>query len=122
VNLDAALAAALRGSEKGALAALDIIGAAVAEAASELAPEDTGALAESITHEVGTDEHGPYADVIADEPYAIYVEFGTLRQAPEPFMQPAAEDGARSMQGVVADEIARAQREALEGLPRVIEF
>lgn len=53
----------------------------VAQIASELAPRLTGHLAAS------TDESGGL--VVADTPYAGYMEWGTRRHAARPFMRPA---------------------------------
>lgn len=71
----------------------------VADRARQLAPVDTGRLRDSIGISLTPPREmsfsirgdgvrvfiGPAADVI----YAPYVEFGTWRQAPHPFMRPA---------------------------------
>jgi HK97 gp10 family phage protein len=56
------------------------------DAAKSLAPKLTGALAESITAE------GDGLDwvVSPNVPYDFYVEYGTSKMPPQPFMSPAA--------------------------------
>lgn len=52
-------------------------------------PVDTGRLRASITHAMGTDPTGLFADVLTDVEYAPYVEFGTSRAPAQPFLRPA---------------------------------
>ena len=63
--------------------------------ANRLVPVDTGALKESIT--INLTEHS----IVAGEDYAVFVEFGTVKMAPQPFLGPAArqafEDGVRRL-------------------------
>lgn len=63
--------------------------AADIEAAAKMrAPVDTGYLRSSIH----TQPTGPLdSEVIAGADYAVYVEYGTRRMAPQPYMTPAAE-------------------------------
>lgn len=67
----------------------------VAERARELAPVRTGHLMASIHAELGESIEGAAAfdpvQVIADTPYASFVEFGTSKMEAQPFMTPAAE-------------------------------
>lgn len=51
------------------------------------APVDTGTLRNSITSQVS----GLSALVEAGAPYASFVEYGTVRRPPHPFMVPAAQ-------------------------------
>jgi HK97 gp10 family phage protein len=60
---------------------------AVEDRAKELVPVDTGALQESIHVEKG-DGDGRY-NVVADMPYARFVEFGTGRGPAQPYLIPA---------------------------------
>lgn len=55
--------------------------------AKSLAPVDTGALMNSI----GTDATGLHAEVGPTVNYAQFLEFGTYKMAPQPFMGPAAD-------------------------------
>ncbi len=102
---------------------LDEVGDTVEQAAKELVPVETGALRDSIRHQVGTDAQGPYVDVIAgseEVDYAALVEFGSGHGPPQPFLSTAAEAERARIQEELRDEIVRAQREALSKLPRVI--
>lgn len=71
--------------------ALERLGEAVAEDARQAAPRDTGAMADSIDYEVGTDSDGAYVRVSwdADHWYGLFSEIGTSARAPRPFLRPA---------------------------------
>lgn len=58
--------------------------------AKRLAPVDTGNLRSSITTQMTGD--GLTAGVVATASYAHWVENGTTRMAPQPFMEPATEE------------------------------
>lgn len=78
----------------------------VVSLAQALAPVRTGALRDSIHKEEG----GPLSvTVIADAPYAIYVEYGTTFAAAQPFLTPAA-DVTRPR---IVNGIVNALREAI---------
>jgi HK97 gp10 family phage protein len=74
----------------------------VAERAKEIVPVRTGRLLDSISAVFGEDVEDPESDgsrrafepvqVVADTPYASFVEFGTSKMAAQPFMGPAAEE------------------------------
>lgn len=57
--------------------------------ARTMVPVDTGRLRASIQHVMGEDARGPYADVGTNVQYAPFVEYGTQRQAAQPYMRPA---------------------------------
>ena len=58
--------------------------------AKTLAPVDTGFLKNSIHTQIRTANFRTYgAEVIAGANYASYLEYGTSRMAPQPYMQPA---------------------------------
>lgn len=60
----------------------------IRDTARELVPFRTGRLHDSI-RVVDAGSGGLGTDVVADAPYAGYVEFGTSRMAPQPYMRPA---------------------------------
>jgi HK97 gp10 family phage protein len=74
----------------------------LAERAKEIVPVRTGHLLASISAVFGEDAEDPESDgsprafepvqVVADTPYASFVEFGTSKMAAQPFMGPAAEE------------------------------
>lgn len=55
--------------------------------ARDLVPVDTGHLLSTITLDIDSDGLGFYAYALAD--YAGYVEYGTSRMPPQPYMNPA---------------------------------
>jgi HK97 gp10 family phage protein len=65
---------------------LDVVGANIVDVAKELVPVDTGFLQSSIYHQMidqGTVEVGAEAE------YASYVEMGTYKSSPQPYLRPA---------------------------------
>jgi HK97 gp10 family phage protein len=67
---------------------LDVVGANIVDVAQQLVPVDTGFLQSSIYYQMidqGTVEVGAEAE------YASYVEFGTYKMAPQPYLRPAIE-------------------------------
>lgn len=66
------------------------VGITIQNEARRLAPVDTGRLRSSIqASEVRRDARGPYVEVGTNVEYAPFVEFGTSRQRPRPFLRPA---------------------------------
>lgn len=64
----------------------------VERGAKTRAPVDTGYLKNSIHTEIVQNDRRVYAaEVIAGAEYAAFVEYGTSRMAPQPFMGPAYE-------------------------------
>lgn len=60
------------------------------ERAAKLAcPVDTGRLRSSITRETGRDDRGLVARIGTDVHYGIFVEMGTTRMRPQPYLRPA---------------------------------
>lgn len=68
--------------------------------AKVLAPVDTGNLRNSITTAVTGD--GLTAAVVATASYAPFVELGTSRMAPQPFMGPATDRNAPKFREAMA--------------------
>ena len=64
--------------------------------AKDLAPVDTGALKGSITLEIKQSQ----ATISSPLEYAAPVEYGTSRQAAQPYMRPAAEEARRQLPGI----------------------
>ena len=58
-------------------------------------PVDTGRLRSSITHVMGEDRKGPYAEIGTNVAYAPFVEYGTQYTAAQPFLRPALLEAAR---------------------------
>lgn len=90
--------AATRGAEAVEKTARKIEGTA-----KSLAPRRTGALANSIR----TDGSGTFREVGPTERYGRFMEFGTYKDAPQPFMGPAADqhedDLVRELEGLVGN-------------------
>lgn len=63
--------------------------------AKQIAPVDTGRLRSSVEYEVGRDSRGLVARIGTDVTYAVYLEFGTRRMAPRPFLRPALQAAQR---------------------------
>lgn len=95
INIDAAPVRAMgadlaRAGVGAQLKATQVVAKAahdVEATAKTLAPVDTGALRNSIS----TSLRGASAEVGPTVNYAPYVEFGTSRMAPQPYMGPAAD-------------------------------
>jgi HK97 gp10 family phage protein len=74
----------------------------VCESAKEQCPVDTGALRNSIK----TVSSEGRAQVRADADYAAYVEFGTSKMAPQPYLVPALIENSASVLEAMAQKIA----------------
>lgn len=83
----------------------------IVKEAKRLVPVDTGRLRDSITADTKGEAGRSIAtgDIVADAPYAGFVEFGTVRQAPQPFMRPAL----RKYRKGFKDDLARAGAQVL---------
>ena len=71
-------------AEDGIQAALGDAATDIEVEAATVVPVATGALQDSIGHEVGDRK----AIVYAGMPYAVHVEYGTSRMAARPFLRP----------------------------------
>lgn len=79
-------------------AALEEIGLLAEGYAKKLCPVDTGRLRNSITHEVVS---GREVHIGTSVEYAPYVELGTRKQHPSPYLKPAAQDHASQYRSVL---------------------
>lgn len=70
----------------------------VAQSARDMCPVDTGKLQSSINVSV----NGSSADISADTDYAAYVEFGTSKAAPQPYLVPALLLNSESVLSAIA--------------------
>ena len=86
----------------------DLAAAAVINAQSRLPP---GPLAESLA--VVSDADGA-AVLAANDPAAVFVEYGTRTQDAHPFLRPAAESAAADGEAALAVAAAAALRDTLE--------
>lgn len=69
---------------------LERIGLTIQNGARRYCPVDTGRLRSSIRSSgVREDGKGLYVEVGTNVEYATFVEFGTRRQRPQPFLRPA---------------------------------
>ena len=69
--------------------AIDESGAAIEGDAKAAAPVRTGALVNSIGYQKTGEMSG---EVRVGQDYGAFVELGTVKQAPQPYLTPAAED------------------------------
>lgn len=88
-------------AESALLTALDACGALVETQAALLAPVDTGLLKKSITHRVVDTPRGGDAEIGTDVEYAPFQEFGTVKNAPQPFLTPALNEEAPRVEAIL---------------------
>ena len=79
--------------------ALIAIGMTAETHAKEECPVDTGRLRNSITHDVEMSEQAAY--IGSNVEYAAYVELGTSKMAPRPYLRPAAENHSSEYKSIV---------------------
>lgn len=84
--------------DRALVAALEEVGLVAEGYAKRACPVDTGRLRNSITNIV--DEGTRHVVIGTNVEYAPYVELGTRRQKPQPFLKPAAEDHASTYKGI----------------------
>lgn len=86
--------------QKDIIGVLDKAAADVQRGAAARAPVDTGALRNSI----GTSNAGRFArDIGPTVNYGMFVEYGTSRMGPQPFMGPALEAARPSFEQAIAE-------------------
>lgn len=76
--------------DRALAAALEEVGLVCEGYAKRLCPVDTGRLRNSITHIVRPSEKSAYVGTNVE--YGPYIELGTSRSKPQPFLKPAAAD------------------------------
>lgn len=84
--------------------ALEKSGTLIEADAKTFVPVDTGALKDSIYHKVQDGQ----LEVGATMPYAIFVEFGTYKMRPQPYLTPAFEANKEVMIDTIKQEIQEA--------------
>lgn len=109
VTVDASEAIALldrtiKGIQEGSRAAMQTIGDSMVQGAKEIVPVDTGRLQNSIRIMEITDES---VTVGSDVEYAPDVEFGTFKQAAQPYLGPQLDRMQTEAPQIVADEISK---------------
>ena len=83
------------------LTALDACGTLVETQAALLAPVDTGLLRKSISHRVVDTPRGADAEIGTNVEYAPFQEFGTVSNAPQPFLTPALNEEAPRVEAII---------------------
>ena len=96
--VDAVNAAVLRG--------LEIIGGKAETYAKQRTPVRTGNLRNSITHLV-EDGQEKAAVIGTNVEYAPYVELGTVKQRPQPYLRPAIEEHVDEYKKILETEVQR---------------
>ena len=79
--------------------ALTMIGQQAEGYAKLMCPVDTGRLRNSITNQIDLQENAVYIGTSVE--YAPYVEFGTSRRSPHPYLKPAAADHADEYRSIL---------------------
>lgn len=79
--------------------ALEEIGLAAEGYAKRLCPVDTGRLRNSITHVTSYGAKAVYIGTNVE--YAAYVELGTRRQKPQPYLRPAATEHGSTYRSIL---------------------
>ncbi len=80
--------------------------------AKGLVPVDTGKLQESIRYEGEYPSFTFISDATNKDgvQYGIFPEFGTSKQEPQPFLNPAVQEGLQDAKIIIKQEVARALR------------
>ena len=79
--------------------ALTMIGLKAESNAKAICPVDTGRLRNSITNAIDTEANAVYIGTNVE--YAPYVELGTSRRKPHPYLKPAAADHADEYRAIL---------------------
>jgi len=81
--------------------ALETLGLVCTRYAALNAPVDTGRLRNSITYKIVIDEEAVYVGTNVE--YAPYVELGTSKRKPHPYIKPAVEDHKAEYKQIIND-------------------
>ena len=85
--------------------ALEEVGLVAEGYAKKACPVDTGRLRNSITHQVRPSEKSVYIGTNVE--YSAYVELGTSRMEPQPFLRPAAADHEGTYKKIFESELKK---------------
>ena len=95
----------LKGVSGSNKVAMTTIGLLVENYARAICPVDTGRLRNSITS-VADDES---VTIGSNVEYAPYVELGTSRQSPQPFLGPSIEEHLTEYENIIKDELSHTE-------------
>lgn len=79
----------------------------VQNAAVDTVPVDTGFLQNSIHPE---QDSSTTVSVVADAPYAGFVEFGTSKMRAQPYLEPAAAEAESQIEDIMIEELGNAMQ------------
>lgn len=85
--------------DKAIAKALVMIGQRAEDNAKSICPTITGRLKNSITNAIDTEENAVYIGTNVE--YGPYVELGTSRRHPHPYLKPAASDHADEYRAIL---------------------
>ena len=85
--------------DKAIAKALTMIGQRAEDNAKSICPTRTGRLKNSITNAIDTEENAVYVGTNVE--YGPYVELGTSRRKPHPYLKPAAADHADEYRAIL---------------------
>lgn len=69
---------------------------------------DTGTLLRSVTYEVDEEKlEGRVGSVLTDPPYGAYLELGTSKMQPRPWLKPATEKSKENIKQILANAVGR---------------
>lgn len=101
INYDNGLSSLADAVSQSVADVIEAAGNAVADSARSVCPVRTGALRNSIE----VTREGSCARVSANTDYAAYVEFGTSKMAPEPYLVPSLIENADAIESAIANAI-----------------
>lgn len=93
-------------TKQAVMVALEAVGLQAEGYAKRLCPVDTGLLRNSITHAGSSDDTTAYVGTPVE--YASYVEYGTSRTKPHPYIKPAVEEHTSEYKRIFEEYLKRA--------------